>query len=354
MDHLKPLDGMRAIAVLIVFIAHCGLDKIVPGGMGVTIFFFLSGYLITSLMRSEVDKTGSIDLKAFYIRRTLRIWPPLYISMAVTLAIALIVPYKLDITFSGIVSQILFFNNYAGQLGIGAGVPWMPLWSLAVEEHFYIFFPLLYVLLFRSWRPAHVALACAIGCVIVLLVRIYTAAQIENIGAIYYWSHTRIDSILFGCCLAMWQNPALDKGAWRPKAGHAAAAIAVLLACLVLRDPWFRQTFRYSLQGVALFVIFGYALSARGLVITMLSGSLLRIVALFSYTLYLIHPTFIAAIEYAWPDIPRLILIATAGATSMGYAALMYHFVEQPAARMRRRLHKVDAQATQAVPLPAT
>src|SRR5579862_3542962 len=77
--HIPSLDGLRAISFFIVFAAHAGLDRIVPGGFGVTVFFFLSGYLITTLMRMETDKSARVNLKNFYLRRALRILPPFYI-----------------------------------------------------------------------------------------------------------------------------------------------------------------------------------------------------------------------------------------------------------------------------------
>src|ERR1700733_3673943 len=74
--HIPSLDGLRTLSFLIVFTAHAGLDRIVPGGFGVTVFFFLSGYLITTLMRVEAETSGHVSLKHFYLRRALRILPP--------------------------------------------------------------------------------------------------------------------------------------------------------------------------------------------------------------------------------------------------------------------------------------
>src|SRR5277367_6687518 len=74
--HIPSLDGLRAVSFFIVFLAHSRLEWIVPGGFGVTVFFFLSGYLITTLMRLEVERTRDVSLKHFYLRRALRILPP--------------------------------------------------------------------------------------------------------------------------------------------------------------------------------------------------------------------------------------------------------------------------------------
>jgi peptidoglycan/LPS O-acetylase OafA/YrhL len=152
----------------------------------------------------------------------------------------------------------------------------------------------------------------------------------------YYWSHTRLDSILFGCCLALWQNPAVDQGAWKPKQRHVLAALAVLLACLAVRSDAFRETVRYSLQGVALFVLFSAALQDRGLARGILGSAPLRWVALFSYTLYLVHMPALAVLEhYRIPAAPLVGIVV-----SLLYAAAMYRFVEAPLGRWRRSLGK--------------
>ena len=80
--HIPALDGIRAVSIAIVFIAHAGLGSIIPGGFGVTVFFFLSGFLISTLLRKEFAKQQSISFKNFYIRRALRIFPPFYSALA--------------------------------------------------------------------------------------------------------------------------------------------------------------------------------------------------------------------------------------------------------------------------------
>src|SRR5207244_9669139 len=81
--HIPSLDGIRAISFFTVFLAHAGLAGIVPGYFGLSIFFFLSGFLITTLLRMEYDQTGKVSLKQFYLRRVLRIFPPFYLVLLV-------------------------------------------------------------------------------------------------------------------------------------------------------------------------------------------------------------------------------------------------------------------------------
>src|ERR1700744_3613314 len=143
--YVPSLDGIRAIAFLLVFVAHAGLKDIVPGGLGVTIFFFLSGYLITTLLRLEEDQTGTISLREFYIRRAIRILPPMYITLAVVFILSHSGAMRTIPTLWSYVAAVLFGTGYFSMLlnGVrweGAGME--TLWSLGVEEHFYLVFPL--------------------------------------------------------------------------------------------------------------------------------------------------------------------------------------------------------------------
>ena len=353
MPHVPVLDGLRAAAILIVMVAHAGLGNVVPGGFGVTIFFFLSGYLITSLLRTEGAAHGRTDLRDFYWRRALRIFPPLYITLALTLGAMATGLLPGQIHASSVLLDALFLTNYAHLFGPENGAP-VPLWSLDVEEHFYLLFSTAFALAFVRMPAARAARWCAIACIVVLAIRVVNVAVLPDFSRNYYWSHTRLDSILFGCCLALWNNPALDRDAWRPRGWHVAAAIAVLLACLAIRDAVFRETLRYSLQGAALFVLFSAALHAKGAVARLLSSTPLRIVALLSYTLYLAHMPMAVSLEHAFGihHAPTRELLGAA--LSFGYAAAMYVAVERPIARWRRRRDRARRTGATAMPAVAT
>ena len=347
-SHLPVLDGVRALAVGIVFVAHCGFESLIPGGLGVTIFFFLSGYLITSLLRSEVAQTGRVQLGAFYLRRTLRIWPPLYITLALSALATPLLPDRPTIDPWGVLAQLGFVINYAYLWGHEFGVPNQPLWSLAVEEHFYIVFPLLFgAVLGRllSWRAAS---WCACACLLVLGLRLALAADSSNLYHIYYWSHTRIDSILFGCVLALWRNPVLDANVRPPRRSSVALALLFMLACLFVRSELFRQTFRYAIQGAALLVLFSWAIQHRGWLRALLGSPPMQLIGRYSYTIYLCHVMLIALIRPHLPGQSALLTIPIAGGATLLYSAAMYRFVEAPMARLRKRLHSVDAAVTEA------
>ena len=153
--HIPSLDGLRAISFLVVFVAHCGLDRYVPGGFGVTIFFFLSGFLITTLMRGEFQHTGAVNFRHFWLRRAFRILPPFYIVLFAAIAVALIFDPPGTLSVAAVTAQLahvtnywLIYRGYAGQPA-GTGV----YWSLAVEEHFYLLFPWVFVAMQRLRLP---------------------------------------------------------------------------------------------------------------------------------------------------------------------------------------------------------
>jgi peptidoglycan/LPS O-acetylase OafA/YrhL len=351
-SHIPSLDGMRAASFFIVFVSHAGLKDIVPGGFGVTVFFFLSGYLITTLMRVEADRTGHVNLTNFYLRRALRILPPFYIVLVAATALAALGFLDGTLQPMAVASQLLHFSNYwiaahgGGGVATGTGV----YWSLAVEEHFYLVFPAVLLALnglrltgrqkaFSFWGIC--ALVLAWRCVLVLLLHV----DVERISLC---SDTRVDSITFGCALAVWNNPAIDGPApdgigsrsesalWRLIV--LPAGIALLLVTFVVRGPVFRETLRYTVQGVALTPIFMMAVRhPQWRVFRLFNWRPMRFVGSISYSLYLVHHVAIKAVEQH----PRLGGVAGALVAlfiSFAIAWAIHVVVEKPCAQLRRRL----------------
>lgn len=156
--YIRSLDGIRAVAVMIVFWSHLEVWHIFPGLFGVNVFFFLSGFLITTLMIREQAARGRVSIKEFYFRRALRILPPMYIVLAigVMLTAAGLLPGMIDV--HGIIMQSLHLSNYYlldpnHHFVAGLGV----YWSLAIEEHFYVAFPFVFVLCYPRMGPKRLA-----------------------------------------------------------------------------------------------------------------------------------------------------------------------------------------------------
>ncbi|MCJ2136794.1 acyltransferase [Methylobacterium sp. J-026] len=339
MPYLPQLDGVRALAILIVFAAHCGYSHVVPGGFGVTVFFFLSGYLITTLLRIERARTGAVSLSAFYLRRSLRILPPMYLTLLVAGALyALGLLDWMAVEPAAILGQATFLTNYPGLFGTEAVLP-VPLWSLAIEEHFYLAFPLAYSLWLGRLPPRRAALACLAVCGVVLAIRCLNVWRLPDYSLNYSWTHTRIDAILFGCCLGLWHNPVIPADrAWRPRAWHAAASLAVILATLAARAPAFRETLRYTLQSAALFVPFAYLLHGEGPLVRLLASRPMRQLGLWSYGFYLAHMAVVALVLHLRPGLHGVGLMLAAFPPTLLWCWALYRFVERPCARLRRRL----------------
>lgn len=343
--YIPSLDGIRALAVGIVFFAHAGYDHIIPGGMGVTIFFFLSGYLITTLLRREQEKKGKISLRKFYMRRVLRIWPPMYLALA----------FALILCFAGIVNvpriepvpllfqslhltniYVLFIGD--GKIMPGTGV----LWSLCVEEHFYLFFPLLLIILSKFFKRVSIAMILGAICVAVLGWRMFLYHQSGDVFRIFSGTDTRVDSILFGCIMGLWKNPYLDGARIKSlglKLALLAGGLALLLFTLLYRNDNFRSTFRYTVQGIALFPIFFLAVSeARWTVFRWLELAPMRAIGKISYTLYLVHFPIVIATYETFPEFKAPAVVAIAAVASLIMATLVYYAVEKPLAHFRHLL----------------
>ncbi|HVW26961.1 MAG TPA: acyltransferase [Polyangiaceae bacterium] len=357
---IPSLDGLRAISFFIVFLGHVGVPGI-PGGFGVTVFFFLSGYLITTLLRLEVNKTKKLSFKLFYIRRALRIWPPFYIILGVASGLTALGFLKGRIGAVDLLAQCLHYSNYwliyrgGDFIAPGTGV----YWSLAVEEHFYLILPALYLVLRRlqlsARRQAMVFLAL---CAVTLLWRVVLVVLLHSqTERTYLATDTRFDSMLFGCCLAVWSNPALDlpKRA-RPSTAELsllAGGVCLLLSSFVIRDPVFRETLRYTLQGIGLFPIFVTAVRYPSWgPYPFLQLRWVRYVGTISFTLYLVHQAVIIALNdhglYYRP-----IVLPIALGISLAIASALWFAVEKPCAGLRRRFTSVGDRAAKAHASPA-
>lgn len=301
----------------------------------------------------EFDETGRINFRDFYLRRVLRIFPPLYLVLGMGCVLTLTRVLDNTLWPEAVLAQACHLTNYWIVLhgwwyGIAPG-SWI-FWSLAVEEHFYLVFPLIYLLMRRrGLSPRRQALALLGLCVAVLAWRCLLVFGLHAPkDRIYVATDTRMDSILFGCVLAVWSNPALDpathserrlKGLWLP------LALFALLASFAVPKAWpgFEQTFRYTVQGLALFPVFIAAVRypAWG-AFRWLNAGWVRTVGLLSYSLYLLHTTVLYGLHH-WMRGSEAAIGALALAASLALAALIYRFLEKPCARLRRCLSHVLA-----------
>jgi peptidoglycan/LPS O-acetylase OafA/YrhL len=319
------------------------------------VFFFLSGYLITTLLRIEHDRTGAISLKGFYLRRVLRIFPPYYVVLLI--ATALMLAGALPgprLWLDALAAQALYLTNYY-IIGHGwwdgrAPGTWI-FWSLSVEEHFYLVFPLLYLLLLRFLPSrSRQALVLAGLCAAILAWRVVLVFALgASRDRTYIASDTRIDSILFGCILGVFGNPLLDRtsvGERTWKAVLLPLALLGLLVSFAVRLPEFQETVRYSIQGLCLFPVFVAAVRyPTWFVFRVLNVRWVKFLGVLSYSIYLIHPAVLWGVVSWAPRLPVALQALLGLAVTLACALAIYEVIEKPAARLRRRLSKIDGPA---------
>lgn len=359
-DKIPSLDGLRAISIIIVLLSHCGLQHVIPGRLGVTIFFFLSGYLITTLLLSEHARTGTISIRQFYVRRALRLMPPLIIMLLIAYTLTFLKLLPGSVSVNGLLAQVFYFANYymiftpgGGDVPYGTGL----LWSLAVEEHFYIVYPLLLLALLTLLKePRKIALALGIICVSFLAWRFYLILQPGTTEwRLGFASDTRADSIAFGCLLALLRNPISDTRENDVMQRHhwflLAGGCALLLSTLLIRNWHFRETVRYTIQGIALAPIFYVSIRFAHLQpFRVLNTRPMILLGIWSYSIYLIHEIIVGLISLHAPGVALKpwLLVPIVLAASIGFAHLIETFVEPYFRKLRSRFRTQTSATTAA------
>jgi peptidoglycan/LPS O-acetylase OafA/YrhL len=355
LPYLPALDGLRAVAVAAVILFHADAAGFAGGFFGVEVFFVISGYLIASLLFAEWTATGRISLPRFWFRRARRLLPGLGLLLLGAMAIASTVAKDtLSETRGDLPAAILFFTNWWHVLqnhSYFMAVERPPLlghlWSLAVEEQFYLFVPPLFVLLLglvrRVPRAAIGGAAAAIGVASACwMARLFDPSA--DPGAIYERTDTRLSGLLLGVALAAAWPPRTGASAGAhsaPPARAAPAALEVLavvgLGALFWAFSCLRATDAAVYRGGFLLVDVAtmavIAACARGTSVAAVVGSApFRWVGLRSYALYLWHVPIFAVtrpeLDVAWTGGKALVLRLALTAIA---AEMSYRFVELPA-----------------------
>lgn len=346
--YIPSLDGIRAIAVLLVFFSHVSyFGNIAPGGLGVTIFYFLSGFIITTLMRVEYENTGDICFKAFYIRRIYRIFPSLYIVLITVLLLIEFGIIESSHTLGGLLSSFLHYTNYfviLGDRNLDYLLPGMEVtWSLAVEEHFYLLFPIFFLLCMKRLNNLSVIKLLIYICIAVIFWRYYLFIQDDFYPQRIYWAtFARIDSILYGTILALAYNPVLDKKIDKSDAFQFVvliAALGVILFTLIPKSYLFREVFRYSIQGLVLMPIFYLAISKHDwLIFKILNTWTMRWLGKISFTFYLSHSIALLLVDKYFSS-SHILAVLLALVFSVIFSVLLYFLIEKRMGLLRHKLH---------------
>jgi peptidoglycan/LPS O-acetylase OafA/YrhL len=345
--YVPGLDGLRALAVIAVLGYHFAIPQMGGGLLGVSIFFTLSGFLITSILVTTWERTGGLELRRFWLHRARRLLPALVVVLVVVLAVTAIVDASsLSKRWDETVSAIFYVNNWATILGGGsyfdyfAGPqPLEHLWSLAIEEQFYLVWPLLLLLLLRRLSGRLVVVAkvtIGLAAVSFVLMAILAQPALDNTRA-YEGTDTRAGELLVGAALALVYRPSRVRTP--PPAGVRIAVDAVGIAALFVMLWMVVSTSFYSLSlyrgGFLLLSV------ATALVVAVVSypGSLLgsafavpplQWIGERSYGIYLWHMPVVAFTPPSLLDGVSVSLVVLQLALTLALAALSWRLIENP------------------------
>lgn len=343
---IPSLDGLRAISVTLVILSHLVLNGFISisgplrrlffvGDLGVQVFFVISGFLITTLLLRELDTAGHIDLKAFYLRRTLRIWPPFYAYLA-ALGVAVAAG---ALPAAGFWRSLLFATTFTSNYLAPSVWSLEHTWSLAVEEQFYLLWPAVVVILgrLRALRSALIVvmLGPAIRFGELILGHRFPALH-ERMGFSF---ETACDSIAIGCVLAGFRTRLASTAAYVRLLGSRyfiVVPLSVLAIEIFLVEGQHRLTYLtgllvgHALQNVGIALSIDWCLRfPAGIVGRLLNSRPLVTVGLASYSIYLWQQLWLRP-DSAMSTFSALVLVASCAAGS-------YLLIERPMYRLRRR-----------------
>ena len=347
--YITGLDGIRAIAVIMVLAYHLKLALFKSGFLGVTVFFVLSGYLITGILISEVEEEGTIDLKNFWLRRIRRLVPAV-MSMAVVIIFVSAVVNRIIFTkgCKDFLASVLGFNNWWQIFNkvsyfeaAGVPSPFTHCWSLAIETQFYLIYPLILLGIYKLAKSrgagrakrgllfAGVTLLLALISVILMIV-LFDPQQ--DASRVYYGTDTRAFSLLFGALLAiLWEYrmvPRRLSASVNMVLGSVSFAVLLVMTIAINGSSnfWYRGG---QFLGTILTVLMVYAVSGRKTWLSrFLSNPVLKWIGDRSYSIYLWHYPIILLISKGikaswWITLIEIVL-------SVVLAELSYRFIETP------------------------
>ena len=335
---IPSLDGLRAVSIAFVLLGHLAGTSNFPipprvlsyadiAGLGVHVFFVISGFLISGLLLNEMDQTGTISLSRFYLRRTLRIFPPYY-TLLLCVAIASACGW-LTLSPGDMAHALSYTMNYRTP---AERAWWLGhTWSLAVEEQFYLLWPAALLMLGRS-RGLHSALLIVLLAPLIRLAEWYGGAR-ELIGNSF---ETVADALATGCLLAgyrtaLWRNARYQR---LLTSRMFIVVPAVALALAGLERPRINFAVGITLSNLCIAATIDWCIrNADGRVGRVLNAGPVAFFGVLSYSIYLWQQLFLHRTSTA--VVARFPLNL---ALALGCACLSYYVVERPSLRFRRRL----------------
>ena len=348
-QRIPSLDGLRAVSISLVLLAHLSgtagfvhFPELVQKGMGlfgVRVFFVISAFPITSLLLQEESRTGTVSLRLFYLRRTLRIFPPFYAYVGVVALVAAL--GWIELREFDLLSAVTYTTNYHPDRSWYLGHAW----SLAVEEQFYLLWPFLLKFLGRRRAPLAALTAVVAAPLLRITLLVLAPGNRDGIGETF---QTVADSIAAGCLLACYRDRLAASARWlaflRGRSFWIIPALALAAAFVPSAKVNFLVGQTFTNLGIALLiervVRFPHDLPGR-----FLNARPVAYVGVLSYSLYLWQQPFLNRhSNQLMTAFPLNLVLAFAAALAS------YYLIERPALRLRARIEVAWKARTQAVP----
>ena len=339
--YIKEIDGLRALAVIMVLAYHLKMPFAKSGLLGVTVFFVISGYLITGILINEIEESGGVDLKNFWLRRIRRLLPAV-LSMAVVMIFVSAVVNRVVFTkgCNDLLSAVFGYNNWWQIFrkvsyfeNAGAPSPFTHCWSLAIETQFYLIYPILLILLSKARNRGKIfaAVTAVLAMISVVLMGVLYSPDGDP-SRVYYGTDTRAFSLLIGALAAIQKEYHIIKVKLRGKLWAVIGSISVLILIgMMMLISSYSSFLYYGGQAIvsvlAAFVVYAVTVS-RSLLNIILDSSILKWIGDRSYSIYLWHYPIIVLMSDGkraawWIVILEVVL-------SVGFADLSYRFIETP------------------------
>ena len=354
MGYLPGLDGLRALAIIGVLLYHAGIDWLPGGFLGVDVFFVISGFLITSLVLEEYDRSGRIDFKRFYLGRARRLLPAVVVLLIVVgIAVLFVYQDALSAFRQDALATIFYVNNWWYVLvdqsyfeSMGRPPLLKHLWSLSVEEQFYLLWPVVALLLVRSGgRPLvrRIALLLAVASTVwMAVIAIRNGYPVDaDPSRAYFGTDSHSMGLLVGAALATVWRPGrlsthIPRGTQVIVTGTGIVALAVVVAFYLFVGEFTPWLYRGGFLALAFFttVLIAAVTHPASVLGPALGVGVLRYLGRRSYGIYLWHwPIFMVTrpgIDVPWSE---PVAFAARLALTLGIAELSYRLVEMPIRR---------------------
>jgi peptidoglycan/LPS O-acetylase OafA/YrhL len=350
---IPSLDGLRALSIFLVLALHTiqrfATNRpvsliwyaVFDGATGVLMFFVISGYLITTLLLSEQRKRGSISMRGFYLRRAMRILPPLYAYVIVVLLLGW--AGRLPLDRIDILSALFFFHNYA------PATMWslQHFWSLSTEEQFYLLWPVILLYCLRKPGIAGRVTASKIALAVILISPVVRVVSFRfNLPYLHngYGFHMFVDALMYGCVFALLQGtPVFERVyAFATKIWWIPPAVIFLSDCLRARfTNYWQLPFGYTICGAAIaFFLLWCVRNPTSVLGRVLNARPIVRIGVLSYSIYLWQTLFLNYdnIPLFGRSLKLLTIFPLSWLVILAVAELSFYLVERPSLNLRNRL----------------